>query len=158
MEANPLHRCWALSGGLLTPLQNFLQTGFGFDEELVGSRWGNAKLPGDFDFRVAVGKQEKASLLLGGQAREGGFQIELRNELLLLLVGKALPNLKLGRAEGLGSLLDLLEVEIANVFSLAQRRIPRWDPDRLALHHNTNGGPHPNGFEPPLLRPLRMGL
>ena len=88
---------------------------------------------GNLAYGVAFGEQQKTGLLLWGEGLEGGFKVELGEDLLLLLVGKALPNLKLGRAEGLGSLLDLLEVEIANAF--AQR------------------GSNPNGFEPPLLRP-----
>lgn len=121
---------------------------------------GKAELLGNLTLGVAVGEQPEGNLLLGGEAGEGGFEVELGKELLLLLVGQALLDLQLGIAEGRFALLDFLEVEVAKALAAAQRRIPSWDPDRLPLHLSpkTNGGPNPNGFEPPLLRPLRTGL
>jgi len=117
-----------------------------------------ADLSGDLALGMAVGVEEKAGFLLGGEDLKGGFEVELGEELLLDLVGEALLDFLLGRAEGLGPLLDLAQIEVAKAFAAAQRRIPRWDPDRLALHHQKRGGPNPNGFEPPLLRPLGTGL
>jgi len=82
---------------------------------------------------------------------EGGFEVELGQERLFLLVGQGGLDFLLGRAERLGPLLNLAQVEVTDTLA-AQRRTPRWDPDRLALHHQKRGGPNPNGFEPPLLR------
>lgn len=85
---------------------------------------------GDLPVGAAFGVQEKTGLLLGGQDLQGRFQIELGEELLLDLVGEALANLQLRVAEGRIVLLDLLKIKVAE--ALAQRRIPCWDPGRLA--------------------------
>lgn len=88
------------------------------------------KLLGDLAVGRALGKEQEASLLLRGQDAEGRFEIELGEELLLELVGQVLPNLKLGGAERLGPLFDFVQIKEAE--ALAQRRIPSWDPSRLA--------------------------
>ena len=143
-------------GGLLTPLQHFSEVGLGFADEVVGGRRGYPECGGDLDLGVAVGKQQEGGLLPGGEGLESSFEVELGEELLFLLIGQTFPDLKLGRAERLGSLLDLFEIEKAKAFATAHRRIPRRDPSRLAPRTNKNGGPNPNGFEPPLLRPSRL--
>lgn len=94
---------------------------------------GQAESLGDFTLGVPVGKQQEGGLLLGGEHSEGGFKIELGEDLVLRLVSQMLPDLKLGRAEGLGPLLDL--VQIKETQALAQRRIPSRDPDRRRLQN-----------------------
>jgi len=111
---------------------------------------------GNLRLRVALSKQQEGSLLLGSERLEGDFKIEPGEELLLLLISQGCPDFQLSGAEGLGSLLNFAQVEIPDTLA-AQRRIPRWDPDRLALRADKNGGPNPNGFEPPLLRPSSYG-
>lgn len=110
-----------------------------------------SELVGDLSLGMAVGKEEKAGFLLGGQDAEGCFEIELGEDLLLELVAQTLPNLKLGGAERLGPLFDFVQIKEAKAF--AQRRIPSWDPDR----REKQKGPNPNGFEPPLLYPSTNG-
>ncbi len=95
----------------------------------MGRRRGDSECSGNLGFGVAVGKHHEGGLLSGREGLESSFEVELGDELLLLLVGQALPNLKLSGAEGVGPLLDLVQIKEAE--ALAQRRIPSWDPDRL---------------------------
>ena len=122
-------------GGLLTPLQNFFQAGLGFQDELVGRRRGDPECGGDLGFGVAVRVQEKGSLLPGREGLEGGVEVELGEELLLLLVGQGFLDFQLSGAEGLGPLLDFAQVEVTDTLA-AQRRIPSRDPDRRRLQNN----------------------
>ena len=99
---------------------------------LLDSGKAEGKLLGDLAVGLAFRVQEEAGFLLGGQDGEGGFEVELGEELLLDLVGEALLDFLLSGTEGLGPLLDLAQIEVAKAF--AQRQIPRWDPSQLAPH------------------------
>ena len=98
---------------------------------MVDGRLGDVQAGRDLRFGVAVGKQEEGGFLLGSKGLEGGFEVELGDELLFLFVSEALPHLKLGGAEWLSALLDLVQIEVAK--ALAQRRIPGRDPSRLRM-------------------------
>ena len=106
----------------------------------MGGWRGNTECGGNLGLGAAVGKQQEGGFLPGGECLEGGFEVEFEEELLLLLVGQGCLDLQLSGAEGFGSLLDFAQVEVTDTLA-AQRWIPRWDPDRLALHHQKKRRP-----------------
>lgn len=53
------------AGGLITPLQNFLEVGAGFGEEFMHRRLGNLQLRSNGLFGPALGKQQERLALTG---------------------------------------------------------------------------------------------
>ena len=72
---------------------------------------------GDFALGLAFCVEQEATFLLGGERCQRGFKIQLLNELLVDLRAETLSDFQFGRAEGCSILLDLLEVEVADMFS-----------------------------------------
>jgi len=60
---------------------------------VVGGRRGDSERFGDLGFGMAVRVQEKDGLLPGREGLERGFEVQLREELLLLFVGEVLLDL-----------------------------------------------------------------
>lgn len=97
----------------------------------MDSRRRDAKGVGNFQFGMAVGKQQKGGFLPGWQRGQGGVEIQSQEDLRLRLRGQVLADLKLGRTERFVPILDLFEIEVAKMFPLAaQRSIPGRDLDR----------------------------